>query len=363
MEETCMARHLVLVGGGHAHLTALKHLSEFIKKGHQVTLISSSPYHYYSGMGPGMLSAIYSPQEARFNIRKMAEDRGGAFIESRAVKIDSGNQRLLLDSGESVRYDVASFNTGSDVPMDAFAGSNGDIIPVKPVSNLYKAGCSILSETHNKSLRAVIIGGGPAGVEITANVWRFMHDHSMTARITLVAGKRLLGDAPSRVRQLAMGSLAKRNIKIIEGVKVQSVEGKKTILSDGSSLPFDYAFAAVGVRPSRLFRDSGLPTGEDGSMLVNEHLQSVAHPELLGGGDCISMASRKIARVGVYAVRQNPILYHNMMAALNESEMKTFIPGGSYMLIMNMGDGKGILWKDNNLIGKPPAWPGRLPEV
>jgi hypothetical protein len=49
--------------------------------------------------------------------------------------------------------------------------------------------------------------------------------------------------------------------------------------------------------------------------------------------------------VGVYAVRQNPILYHNIMAALEGTAFKRFSAGSSPMLILNMGDGTGILWK------------------
>jgi hypothetical protein len=45
-------------------------------------------------------------------------------------------------------------------------------------------------------------------------------------------------------------------------------------------------------------------------------------------------------------VRQNPVLQFNLMAALEGAEMKVFSAGGSYMLIMNMGNDKGILWKN-----------------
>ena len=50
-----MGKHLVLVGGGHAHMVTLANLHQFIDKGHQVTVIGPSENHYYSGMGPGML--------------------------------------------------------------------------------------------------------------------------------------------------------------------------------------------------------------------------------------------------------------------------------------------------------------------
>jgi NADH dehydrogenase FAD-containing subunit len=58
--------------------------------------------------------------------------------------------------------------------------------------------------------------------------------------------------------------------------------------------------------------------------------------------------------VGVYAVRQNPVLHHNLLAALEGTEMQTFVPQKDYMLIFNMGNGRGILWKKNFV------WEGRL---
>jgi len=58
------------------------------------------------------------------------------------------------------------------------------------------------------------------------------------------------------------------------------------------------AFIATGVRPASLFRDSGLATGEEGGILVNSYLQSVAYPEIFGGGDCISLEGHPLAKVG-----------------------------------------------------------------
>ncbi len=75
-----MGKRLVLVGGGHAHMTVLLRLGEYVRRGHRVTLISKNEYHYYSGMGPGLLGGMYAPRQARFFIRRMAEDRGAEFI-------------------------------------------------------------------------------------------------------------------------------------------------------------------------------------------------------------------------------------------------------------------------------------------
>ena len=100
---------------------------------------------------------------------------------------------------------------------------------------------------------------------------------------------------------------------------------------------------AVGVKPSPLFVDSGLPTGTDGGMLVNKFLQSVDYPELFGGGDCISFEPRPLAKVGVYAVRQNPVLLHNLLGMLNGGPLQEFVPQDTFLLALNMGDGTAVV--------------------
>lgn len=343
-----MGKHLVLVGGGHAHLTVLSNLATYINRGHRVTLVGPSAYHYYSGMGPGLLSGIYRPQDVRFHVKKMAEDRGASFLQDKVIKIDPGQRILNLQSGNQVSYDVVSFNTGSDVPLNSLVTEPlENIVPVKPVFNLLQARRLVTQALKEKPLDFIVVGGGAAGVEVTANLWRLVNENRGKATIRLIAGQKLLAGLPEKVRALALRSFTDRGIMITEGNRVEAVTKNQLRLTDGSSNPFDVAFMALGVQPSRIFHDSGIPTGPDGGLLVNHFLQSVAHPEMFGGGDCISLADSPLAKVGVYAVRQNPILYHNLLAALEGREMKTFMPQKDYMLIFNMGNGRGILWKKN----------------
>jgi len=281
-----MGKQIIFVGGGHAHLTSLKNLSHFKRLGHQVTLISSSPYHYYSGMGPGMLSGIYHPREVRFHIQRLAEDQGAVFMKGKVIKVDPFQRLLFLDSGEKVHYDIVSFNTGSEVPVESLSQSKEDnLFPVKPVINLLKARHAILEAIKKKETpHLIVIGGGPAGVEISANLLRLLHENRGQGKITLIGGKRLMGDAPDKVRRLAVESLARRGVEIIEGSHVKTIEKGEVFLSDGKRFNMDLAFIAIGIQPSSLFRDSGIPTGADGGMLINAYLQSVAHPEIFGGG-------------------------------------------------------------------------------
>jgi len=351
-----MKKHLVFVGGGHAHLTALLKLKDYIDCGHQVTLVSSSEYHYYSGMGPGMLSGTYQPREIRFHVKKLAEDRGASFLEDRVIRISPSEHKLFLNSGRAVTYDVVSFNTGSEVVADVKHKTGENVFTVKPIINLLRAKQYILKNMGQRVLRVVIIGGGPAGVECAGNIWRLIQDNKGRAEIYFIAGTKLLKNLPERVCNRVRSSFQERDIRIIEGRHMKSLETNSIFFDDATEMSYDVALVATGVRPPSLFKDSGLATGKDGGMLVNSYLQSVDRPDIFGGGDCISLQGQPLAKVGVYAVRENPVLYRNLFAALEGGELITFTPQEKYLLIFNLGNGQGIFWRDQFILNGRPAF-------
>lgn len=343
-----MRKHLVLVGGGHAHLTTILKIPDFIQKGHDVTVVGPGPYHYYSGMAPGMLSGFYQPQEIRFHIGKMVRDRGGRFVEDKVVRVDPVNRELTLMSGDLLSYDIVSFNIGSQVSNRSFSGNGRNVFQVKPIENLLRGKKAVESRVSSlgdgETLKLVIVGGGPAGVELSGALKALAADSNVS--IDLVAGVDLLQGHPEKVRSLARKSLESRGIQIRTGVHGRSLAETSVLLDDGSAVPSDLTFVASGVKPNPLFVNSPVPTGEDGGLLVNNHLQSIEYPEIFGGGDCISLEGQDLAKVGVYAVRQNPVLCGNLLASLEGDPLGIFNPGKpSFLLILNMGDGTAVLRK------------------
>lgn len=349
-----MGKHLVLVGGGHAHMTVMLNLRDYIERGHRVTLIGPSAYHYYSGMGPGLLGGTYRPQDVRFHIKKMVEDRGAVFVQDTVTRIDAAKKILILKSGGEITYDVVSCNTGSFVPTPSDAVQGKNIFTVKPIENLIKVKQTIQAGLRTQRPKFIVVGGGAAALELTGNLWRLIHSRGLAASVIVLGGHHFLASMPQTAQNYARKSLAARNIDIIEGVNVSRLADNLAVMEDGRELPFDLALLAWGIQPSNLFRESGVLTGKDGGLLVNAYLQSVAHPEIFAGGDCISFEKRPLDKVGVYAVRQNPVLHTNLLAALEEKEMETFEPQNTYLLIYNLGNGTGIFYRGSWV------WKGRL---
>ncbi len=341
-----MNGHLVLVGGGHAHMVTLANLHKFREQGHEVTVIGPSEHHYYSGMGPGMLAKTYTANDIRFRTRHVVEKAGADFINAKVISVDPITKALQLDNGERVPYDVVSFNAGSFVPNAMMSGPNTDIFAVKPIEKLQAAQTRFLELATHSQIKVGIVGGGPSAGEIAGNIWGLARQERINMpEITLLAGRKFMSRFPAGIQRAARKILAKRGIIINESGYVREVKSRRVALTTGEIYEFDIIFMAVGVKPSEIFVDSGLPTGPDGGLLVNKYLQSVKYPEIFGGGDCIYFAPNPLDKVGVYAVRENPILFANLMAALNNTELTPFDPGGDYLLIFNMGANFGILKK------------------
>jgi NADH dehydrogenase FAD-containing subunit len=162
---------------------------------------------------------------------------------------------------------------------------------------------------------------------------------------------------PPSVRRKIRRTLKRRGIKIREGVYAKSVSASAVTLDNGEILPAAFIFLALGVQPSAIFADSGIASGPDGGLRVNRFLQSTEHADIFGGGDCIYFEDHPLDKVGVYAVRQNPVLLHNVLAQLDGGDLIPFDPGDDdYLLIFNLGGGIGVLKKSWLEFGGRPAF-------
>ncbi|PTN35987.1 NAD(P)/FAD-dependent oxidoreductase [Desulfonatronum sp. SC1] len=364
---------LLLAGAGHAHMAVMAAIPELVAKGHHVTAIGPGERHYYSGMGPGMLGGTYQPEEISFPVRDMVESRGGVFIQDTVAAIDPARHVVILKSGHEEPYDVLSCNLGSFVPRDLTTKDSagvtdrlnwqeGDdtsrpVFPAKPIEQLWQARRHILGLARDRPVRVGVCGGGPAALEIAGNAWAAGRENGGKGCVVqLFVGGRLLRTMPEKVRRLAKKALRKRGIEVIEGSYVRSVQSEVVLLENEQRHAQDVVFLALGVRPSPVFRASGLEVSEDGGLLVDQCLQSLSHPDIFGGGDCITFAPRPLDKVGVYAVRQNPVLLHNLQAQLEGRSLKAFDPGGTYLLIFNIGGGQGILHKSGVAFGGRTAF-------
>jgi NADH dehydrogenase FAD-containing subunit len=347
-----MGKHLILLGGGHAHLLTIAKLDKFIARGHRVTVIGPCDDHYYSGMGPGMMGGIYGAEEIRFSTRNTVEKMGGAFVKGLVSGIDPPKKTVILASGEVLHYDVLSLNVGSHVSVNAAMDETADVFPAKPIERLLKARDRMIDRCAMQHIRVGVVGGGAAAVELAGNAWRLLSTYARHGfEISLFSNNRILEKFPEKVRIAAYRSFQRRGIQIFENSPATAIKTGQIGLASGKTHQADIVLLATGVKPSSIIAGSRLPIGPEGGLLVNRYLQSTGYPEVFGGGDCIYFQDSPLEKVGVYAVRQNPVLLNNLMAAIDGKRLRTFNPGGSFLLVLNLGDGTGVFCKNELIFG------------
>ncbi len=333
-------------------MVTLANIGEFVKLGHRVTVIGPSDHHYYSGMGPGMLGGTYTPEQIRFDTRREVEKGGGRFVKAHVSHIDPDRQRVFTTGGDEFSYDVLSCNTGSQVPDYMIEGDRGNVYTVKPIEGLIRARQNLvrLAKTE-ENVKIAVIGGGAAGVEVAGNAWSLLSGYNRhNFEISIFSKEKLLHRFPDKVRNAVVRRFLKRGIQIYEDHRVDRISQHHIALKEGRQHRADLIFLAVGVKPSPIFSASRLPTGPVGGLAVNTYLQCPSHPQIFGGGDCIYFTDHPLNKVGVYAVRQNPVIYHNLMASLTGRPLKQFSPGGAYLLIFNLGNGAGVFYKEGIML-------------
>ncbi|MGH7483753.1 MAG: pyridine nucleotide-disulfide oxidoreductase, partial [Longimicrobiales bacterium] len=79
-----------------------------------------------------------------------------------------------------------------------------------------------------------------------------------------------------------------------------------------------------------------------GALRVDAALRAIHDPRVFAVGDCAAFEPRPLPRVGVYAVRQAPVLFENLVAAAEGAPLRAYHPQRRHLLILNLGAGEGL---------------------
>ncbi|MBN1237394.1 MAG: FAD-dependent oxidoreductase, partial [Gammaproteobacteria bacterium] len=309
---------ILLLGAGHAHLYALKHGGDYDRHGAAATAVSPEEF-WYSGLATGMLGGQYEPDADRVDAGALGAARGIRVIRGEAQHIDVERRCVTLLGGTVLDYDLLSLNVGSTVAPLPGSADHPAVFPVKPVRMLWELRRFLSARLAAPSgaapggtLRVVVAGGGATGCEIAANVDALARRHGRRIAVTIVtAGSRLLEQLPAGAAREVERLLRRRGIAILCGREVERIERREALLADGAALEFDALVNATGLEPPPLIAASGLAADRHGALLVDARLRCVGDELIFGAGDCIAIDGHPLPRVGVYAVRQAPVLHAN----------------------------------------------------
>ena len=341
-------KDLVLVGGGHAHVTVLKKFAMRPVPGVRITLICRDLQAPYSGMLPGYIAGHYTFDEAHIDLAPLSRFAGARFFHDEVVGLDTDNKRLICSDRPDVSYDVLSINVGSAPDISAVPGAAANVTPVKPIDGFVDNWNSLCERIllRQGGLRVGIVGAGAGGVELTLAVQYRLKK--------LLAGKwpdnaspefHLFADADDIlithnrfVRAKFRRVLTERKINVHTRHKVIEVRPGGLQCANGATFELDEILWVTMARAQAWPAKAGLDVDEQGFIKVNNTLESVSHPDIFAAGDIAHVVNHPRPKSGVFAVRQGPPLSLNVRRKLLGRPLKPFFPQREFLSLISTGD-------------------------
>ncbi|WP_071795789.1 selenide, water dikinase SelD [Natronohydrobacter thiooxidans] len=336
-----LTRDLVLIGGGHTHALVLHKWAMTPLAGVRVTLINPDPTAPYTGMLPGHIAGHYPRDALEIDLIRLARRAGARVILGRAEGLDPTARQVHLPGRPPIAYDVASVDIGITSDLPALPGYIEHAVSAKPLGAYATRWQDWLAQVQAGELPAqiAIIGGGVAGVELALAMAHRLQGHAY--EITLIDAGPLLPHIGAQARKRLIAHLARRQVRVIENTRPAAVTAEGLVLQDGQVIAASFVLGAAGSRPQDWLRATGLDLTE-GFISVDPFLRAVNAPEVFAVGDCAHMAHAPRPKAGVYAVRQAPILFQNLRAALGAGRMRAYRPQRDYLKLVSLG-GKSAL--------------------
>lgn len=336
-----ITRDLVLIGGGHSHALVLRMWGMRPLPGVRLTLINPDPTAAYSGMLPGHVAGHYPRHSLEIDLVRLARFAGARLILARATGIDRVLRRVQIEDRAPVGYDLASIDIGLTSQMPALPGFAEHAVPAKPLGAFASRWEGFLADVAGgrHAPGVAVIGGGIAGVELALAV---AHRLGSGAQVTLIEAAEPLGLLGRGARRALLRRLSQAGVTLATGSAAVAVTGHSVALADGREIPSAFTIGAAGAQAQGWLAQTGL-TLAAGFVSIGPTLQSTTDPAIFAAGDTAHMTHAPRPKAGVFAVRQAPVLFHNLrVAASGQGRLRAFHPQSDYLKLVSAGGKQAV---------------------
>lgn len=339
-----LSRDLVLIGGGHTHALVLRKWGMNPLPGARLTLINPGPSGPYTGMLPGHIAGHYSREALDIDLVRLARFAGARIIFDSATGLDLQTRHVHLKGRPPVRYDIASIDIGVTAELPGVDGFFEHAHSIKPLGPFARAWEAFLASPPPEAA-CVLMGGGVAGVETALAMAHRLRSAGLNAPVTLVETRPdILQDTGTQARKILRRALDAAGVKVLTGVQVASISAASVQLSGGETLPANFVVSAAGAKPHRWLAETGLQH-TNGFVDVRPTLQAISDPHVFASGDCAHLTHAPRPKAGVFAVRQGPILYENLKAALSGGTLRSYHPQSDFLKLISLGPKSALAQK------------------
>jgi NADH:ubiquinone reductase (H+-translocating) len=317
-------KRVVVIGAGIAGLLIAQELKS--RKDAVVTLVSDREHFLFLPRLTELFSETIPAKKALLPIKDVWK---GEFILNKANLVNPQEKTVILNNGQSIKYDVLVIAIGSQVNFFNTPGSQYSyaFYNKEDADKLKEHMTNLLEGDEQAGTHTfAVVGGGPTGVEVANIVSRFAKKKRPASKVLVVEqGPTILKVLPEKAAKAAQDVLESEGIQIMTGVGVKnitplSIEVQK---ADGSkeTLPCYTTIWAAGSKPQQISL-TGIELSPRGEIPVEKTLQAVADKNIFAVGDIAAAGVPKTAQA---ALQEGKLAAENIKRFLDNKPLEQFV--------------------------------------
>lgn len=334
-------RQLVLVGNGDIHLRLAARAERLAQHDISVTLVTPEDFAFADWLG-GMLGGEWQLGDVILPASRIAA-HGGVHCDAEVSEIDRGRRRVTLTDRRTLSYDWLSIDLPSALDErylpglhsapGAYTATAGDLWRLRQRLE------SQLANANEPLPTVAVIGSGPNGIELAANLLALGERYGRALPVTLIGNaRRPLPGACRRANRWLMQRLISRGLRLEMVATATRFEAGQLILDDGT--PVDAELVLIADPPSAspaLARLGLVDDAERGMIDATLRYREDPHlflPAAALPGQLESPTTRERAA----------LLFASLEQAAAGSEARLRYPPGQRWKALNLGDLRDIAW-------------------
>jgi len=351
----------------------------------KVAIVNRENFFVFYPMLPEIISGAIDTEQVLNPIRLVAP-RARLYVGA-VTGIDLASQSVEIRHGlyqhrqepRTLYYDHLVLALGGVPSVSRIPGLGEYAFDVQRLSNAFALRNHIIDTLEQAAIERdpaererlltyVVIGGGPTGVEIAAEINGLVDDavqyyagiERSDLRVVIVEfAPRILGPLPEELAAFATRSLEQRGVEVLVNTGVERIERHAVILNNGETIHAETVVGSVGVDVNPLIRDLDAPHDERGRLIAHETLRVGDFRNVWALGDNARVldpaTGKPYPQTAQHAVRQAKLVARNIAATIHGEALKPMVYQTRGQMVA-LGRQNAIAEIGGRCISGLPAW-------
>ena len=306
---------ILIIGSGFGGVYTLKNLHKIFHKNKniEISMIGEKNYFLFTPLLHEVATGGINAGNIIEPIRTILGCCLKNFYLGKAELINTTNKTVGF-RGIELSYDYLVLAPGAQTNFYNTKGAAENSFSLKSLEDainiknqcLIKMECALHAKDkieQKRKLSFVIVGGGPTGVELAAEIQElitenFSHYYSKeliseSSVILIQKASELTPQFGAKMRQKSLEVLRQKGVKVILNTEVKEIGADFVKLGDDTEIPTETVIWVAGIKPNALNFDKQVEQSPLGHLIINEYLQLKDNSEIFAIGDIALLKDKK----------------------------------------------------------------------